>query len=97
MSEAAHKRRARFHAEEKCREPGRLSCLFLTFCDATVDHHRQYSGFSLLSLVLFASGRRRIGNVGQGSAVENLGGGIANVQKNFIKGAMLGVTINQRA
>ena len=55
-------------------------------------------GFLLLRLLpLRARGGLGVHNVGEGRALQDLGGRIAHVEKDLIEGAMFGVAIDQCA
>src|SRR6266566_598906 len=63
----------------------------------SVDHHWQDSGFFGFFLAL-AAGRFRAlpaHNISQRSMLENFGCGIANVEENLVKRAVLSIAINQ--
>src|SRR5215471_19713218 len=66
---------------------------------ASMDHHRQDAGLSRF-LLAPAAGRLRTRtsrNVCQRSMLENLGGGITNLEKHAIKRPMLDITIDEAA
>src|ERR1700704_5583185 len=73
--------------------------LVMTLFPTRVHHQGQHAGLSLFLFAapLLRTARRLVHQIGQGSVVEDLGGGIAHIEKYLVEDAVVSIVRDQAA